>query len=242
MTRSGPFSGVAMVTGSVGNLGAAVALALHAAGARLALVDRGVGRLAKTFPELSGDADHLLLDSIDAASADSMIEAVERTLGSCGRIDALINTVGAFRCGKPVDQADPADWKAMFDTNVGTTVNACRAVIPVMRRQGCGRIVNVASLAALHGEANMAAYCAAKSAVLRLTESLAAELQSDGINVNCVLPSTLDTPQNREAMPGVDRSNWVNLEDVAGVIAFLCSNAARAIRGVAIPLTGTAET
>jgi NAD(P)-dependent dehydrogenase (short-subunit alcohol dehydrogenase family) len=194
--------------------------------------------LAQAFPELVSTPDHFLASGVDVGEPASVADAVERALSRFGRIDALVNTVGAFRGGKAVDRANPADWTAMFEANVLSAVNTCRAVAPVMRRQRRGKMVNVASVAALHGGADVAAYCAAKSAVVRLTESLSAELRGDGINVNCILPTTLDTPQNRQAMPDADTRDWVRTEDAAEVIAFLCSAAGRAIHGAAIPLTG----
>lgn len=232
-------SPVAMVTGAVGNVGQAVAAAPRAAGMGLALIDRAADRLPATYPDLVGNDKHLFLSGVDVGSVDSCAAAAERTLARFGRIDVLVNAVGAFRGGKPVHEADPADWEAMFDANVKTTLNACRAVIPAMIRQESGKIVNVASIAALHGEGNVAAYCASKSAVVRLTESLSTELRPYGVNVNCVLPGTLDTPQNRSAMPGGGDREWVSLEDLAAVISFLASDAARAIHGAAIPVVGS---
>lgn len=231
---------VVMITGAVGNLGQAVAEVIAAAGANLALVDRATDRLPAMFPNLIDSPRCLFLTGVDVGSAESCAAAAEKTLARFGRIDALINTVGAFRGGKPVHESDPGDWSAMFDANVGTTLNACRAVIPAMIRQKFGKIVNVASIAALRGDAGVAAYSAAKTAVARLTESLSAELRPFGINVNCVLPATLDTPQNRKAMPDANVGNWVRLPDLAAVIAFLASDGARAIHGGAIPVIGSA--
>lgn len=232
-------SPVAIVAGAVSNVGQAVAAALRAAGMSLALVDRAGDRLPATYPDLVGADRHLFLTGVDVGSVDSCAAAAERTLAKSGRIDALINTVGAFLGGTPAHEADPADWHAMFDANVKTTLNACRAVIPAMIRQKSGKIGNVANIAALRGEGNVAAYCASKSAVVSLSESLSVELGQHGVNVNCVLPGTLDTPQNRTTMPGGPNRKWVKLEDVAGVIAFLASDTARAIHGAAIPVVGS---
>ena len=112
----------------------------------------------------------------------------------------------------------------------------CKAAIPAMLENGGGRIINVAARAALAGGANAAAYSASKSAIVRLTESLAAELQASDINVNCVLPGTIDTPKNREAMPNADFSRWVTLDAIADVISFLASDESRGISGAAIPV------
>jgi NAD(P)-dependent dehydrogenase (short-subunit alcohol dehydrogenase family) len=107
-----------------------------------------------------------------------------------------------------------------------------------MLRQGGGRIINVSARAALEGKARMGPYCASKAAVLTLTESLAAEHRLDGINVNCILPGTIDTPQNRAAMPDADFSRWVPPPALADVVVFLASEASRAVTGAAIPVYG----
>lgn len=135
-------------------------------------------------------------------------------------------------------EADFANWDFLFNVNVRTTLLCCRAVIPRMLEQRSGRIINIASRDGLEGKANYAAYSASKSAVLRLTESLASELKISGINVNCILPGTIDTPQNRQAFPAADFGKWVAPEAIAEVIMFLASDASRAINGAAIPIVG----
>ena len=149
-----------------------------------------------------------------------------------------MNTVGGYRGGKPVHEADLADWDFLFNVNVRTTLLCCRAVIPQMVKQQSGKIINVASRDGLSGSAGYAAYSASKSAVLRLTESLANELKTSNINVNCIMPGTIDTPQNRAALPNGDYSKWVEPADLANVILFLASDASRAINAAALPLFG----
>jgi NAD(P)-dependent dehydrogenase (short-subunit alcohol dehydrogenase family) len=165
---------------------------------------------------------------------------VDDTLSRFGRIDALVHTVGGWRGGKPVHETDLADWDFLFNMNLRTTLLCCRAVIPQMLRQGGGKIINIASRDGLKGSAGYAAYSASKSGVLRLTESLADELKTSNINVNCILPSTIDTPQNRAAQPNADFTKWVEPSAIADVILFLASDAARAINGAAIPVFGKA--
>ncbi len=231
---------VVIVTGSVGNLGSATAHTLREAGAKTVLVDRSQDRLRESFPDLVDSRDHFLAGGVDLTDAGSVTKFVQSASGRFGRIDALVNTVGGWRGGKPVHETDPGDWNFLFGVNLRTTVLCCRAVIPQMLHRGGGKIVNVASRDGLSGGAGYAAYSASKSAVLRLTESMAAELKSSNINVNCVMPSTIDTPQNRQAMPNADFSKWVAPEAIADVILFLISNAARAINGAAIPVYGRA--
>jgi NAD(P)-dependent dehydrogenase (short-subunit alcohol dehydrogenase family) len=229
---------VVIVTGAVGNLGNAVARAFQAAGSKLVLVDRAADRLPRLFPDLVDSANHFLATSVDLTSADVVETMVDETVKRFGRVDVLVNTVGGFRAGTPVHETDFETWDFMLNLNARTVFIASRAVIPHMLQQGSGRIVNVAARAALKGGAKMAAYSVSKSAVVRLTESMAAELKKDGINVNCVLPSTIDTPQNRQAMPNADHSRWVKPEAIADVILFLASDAAHAVQGAAIPVYG----
>jgi NAD(P)-dependent dehydrogenase (short-subunit alcohol dehydrogenase family) len=129
-------------------------------------------------------------------------------------------------------------WGFMMELNAGSVLRMAHAVVPHMLAAGGGRIVNIGAYSALSGKAEMAAYIASKSAVIRLTESMAAELRGHNINVNCVLPSIIDTPQNRAAMPKADPAKWVAPAALADVLVFLCSPAARAIHGAAIPVVG----
>ena len=227
---------VVIVTGAVGNLGQAVAGVLD--GARRVLVDRSAERLVQRYPRLASSADALLIGDVDLADERSVQRVAAMALERFGRIDALLNTVGGFAGGKAIHEDELGNWDRMFEINVRTILLACRAVIPTMIRQGQGAIVNVAARAALSGVAGLGAYCAAKSAVIRLTESLAQELKPHGVRANCVLPGTIDTPQNRKDMPDADFSKWVAPVEIARVMAFLASSDASAISGAAIPVYG----
>ena len=229
---------VVMVTGSVGNLGLSTALELQKVGAKTVLLDRSKERLQENYPGLVNSPDHFLAGGVDLSNPDSVAQAVQTAVARFVRIDCLVNTVGAWRGGKPAHETDLADWDFLFGANVRTTLLCCRAVIPQMLRQGHGKIVNVASRDALQGGAGYSAYSASKSAVLRLTESMSAELKSSNINVNCIMPGTIDTPQNRKAIPNADHSKWVAPEAIADVILFLLSDAARAVNGAALPVYG----
>jgi NAD(P)-dependent dehydrogenase (short-subunit alcohol dehydrogenase family) len=229
---------VVIITGAVGNLGHAVAKRVQAQGSKTILVDRSSDRLQKTYGELKGSAQHWLAGGIDMTDPKAVNAMAAEAHQRFGRLDGLVNTVGGFRGGKPVHEADLSEWDFLYDINVRTTLNACRAVIPYMLQAQSGRIINIASRNAFQGSANYAAYSAAKTAVLRLTESLAGELKARGINVNCIAPGTIDTPQNREAMPKADFSTWVPPEDLASVIAFLLSDDARSVTGAAVPVYG----
>lgn len=229
---------VAIVTGAVGNVGAATAAALQQAGARTVLVDRSADRLAEVYPGLKGSPDHLFASGIDLTRAEDAERLAKMTIARFGRIDALVNAVGGFRGGKPLQQEALETWGYLFTVNVRTTLNTCRAVTPQMIGQRSGRIVNVAAGVAISAPAGLAAYAASKASVVKLTESLAAELSEHGCRANAVAPGTLDTPQNREAMPDAAYDQWATPDDVARVIAFLVSDAAQAINGTVIPICG----
>jgi NAD(P)-dependent dehydrogenase (short-subunit alcohol dehydrogenase family) len=228
---------VVMVTGAAGNLGAAVAASFAALGARLALLDHSAERLARTRDDLDLPSPTLLLPT-DLTSTDSVAAAADRTVAQLGRVDVLANIAGGFTMGPALHETDDEDWDLMMRLNARSVFNTCRAIVPHMLRQGAGRIINVSARAALEGKARMGPYCASKAAVLTLTESLAAEHRLDGINVNCILPGTIDTPQNRSAMPEADFSRWVPPAALADVVVFLASEASRAVTGAAIPVYG----
>jgi NAD(P)-dependent dehydrogenase (short-subunit alcohol dehydrogenase family) len=230
---------VAIVTGAAGNLGHAVAQAYLAAGAHVVLVDHKPDRLPELYPSLVDRTDHTLATSVDQTDQASVQEMVDRALERHGHIDVLANTVGGYRGGKPAHETTLQDWEYMLALNARTALIISQATVPAMLDQSYGKIVHIGSRSALEASARAAAYSAAKSAVVRLTESLSAGVKRHGINVNCVLPGTIDTPDNREAMPNADHSRWVAPEALADVILFLTSDAARAIHGAAIPVYGT---
>jgi NAD(P)-dependent dehydrogenase (short-subunit alcohol dehydrogenase family) len=230
-----PSEPVVFITGATGNLGRAVAAAFDEQGARLALVGTRPASLDAAFPDLAGKHLKLAADLTDAEAAAAAVAEAEQKFG---RIDALCAIAGAFRMGEPVHATSSEAWTEMAKLNVSTFVNVARGVVPGMIERKAGRIVTVGSTAAMKGGAQMGAYVAAKGTVMRLTESMSAELKGHGINVNCVLPSTIDTPANRAAMPKADPSKWVVPADVAAVIAFLCSDGAKAIHGALIPVAG----
>ena len=227
-----------MITGGAGYLGSASARTFLARGASLVLVDRAPDRLEAKYPELVGSRDHYLAQSVDILNVEAVDRTVKETLERLGSIDVLVNTVGGFRAGPSLDKTPVSDCEELFDLNARSVFIACHAVIPTMRQQRSGRIVNISSKGGLKGDAGMALYSASKAAVIRITESMASELKDEGITVNCVLPSIIDTPPNRQAMPSADFSRWVSPESVARVIAFLASDDAADITGAAIPVFG----
>lgn len=226
---------VVLITGAAGNLGRAVAQAFAARGARLVLLDMRRANLEQAF---GTENDRTMFAPVNLLEAEQVEAVVAQAKARFGRLDALANLAGAFRMGQPVHTTSDADWNFLFDVNARTLLNMARAVVPRFLEAGSGKIVNVGAFSALKGGAQVGAYVAAKSAVIRLTESMAAELREKGINVNCVLPTTIDTPENRASMPNFDPARWVAPNDLANVIAFLCSDEARAIHGAALPVAG----
>ena len=224
-----------MVTGAAGNLGRAVADAFAARGARLVLVDLRRDSLELRYGQEDAQRLFAPADLLEPGDAQA---AVQAAIARFGRIDVLCNLAGGFRMGEAVHETPDSSWDFLQDINVRTLLNMVRAVVPHMLERGGGKIVNVGAYAAQRGAAQMGAYCAAKSSVIRLTEAMAAELRERHINVNCVLPTIIDTPENRAAMPDADPGRWVAAQDLASVVAFLASDAAAAVHGAAVPVTG----
>jgi NAD(P)-dependent dehydrogenase (short-subunit alcohol dehydrogenase family) len=219
---------VVVITGAFGALGRVVAAEASARGAKVAALD-----FAPSPPD--GLAAALTLASVDLSAPDAAEAAMAAVTRRFGRIDALINAAGGF-VWQTVADGDAATWARLYALNVATTLNACKAALPRLV-ESRGRIVNVGANAALKADAGMGAYAAAKSGVHRLTEALAAEYKGV-VAVNAVLPSIIDTPTNRADMPGADTTKWVTPQDLASVILFLASDAARAVTGALAPVTG----
>jgi len=217
-----------VLTGASGNLGRAVAAAFTDAGANVVLLD---------LKPPSDSAKQIFIQT-NLLDPQSVQAAADTILQRFGRVDVLCNLAGGFRMGAPVHETSPQDWDFLFNLNARTVLHAAKAFVPAMLKSGGGKIVNVGAYAAQKGAARMGAYIASKSAVIRLTETMAAELREQNINVNCVLPTIIDTPENRAAMPDADARKWVAPQDLAAVVLFLASDSARAIHGAALPVTG----
>jgi NAD(P)-dependent dehydrogenase (short-subunit alcohol dehydrogenase family) len=215
-----------VVTGANGALGRAVVACAQEQGADVVLLDLGFGADAPC----EASRRHSV-DLCDAA-------ATQACFAQIGPVDALFNIAGGFAMGPSTWEVSEREWEQMFAINVATMQNAVRAALPGMIARGRGAIVNVGALGALKGQGQMSAYCAAKSVVMRLTESLSAELKHRGVNVNAVLPAVIDTPRNRADMPDADPAPWVAPRDLGNVICFLGSDAARAIHGALVPVAG----
>ncbi len=228
---------VALVAGASGNVGTAVARRFLGAGLSVAVVGRDATRLQFLVDEAGNDRVHIAA-GFDLSKFDDVEDLLHESEMALGPIDIAVNAIGVFRGGSPTydESSDSLDF--VFNVNVKIAYNVCRAVIHSMRGRNRGRIVNVGSVAALRADANSGAYAASKAALVRLTEAFSEEVKQTGITVNAVLPGTIDTPANREAMPDADATLWVGPEQVAEVITFLSSEGASAVTGVALPISG----
>lgn len=223
---------VYVITGASGVLGSAVAKAAAAEGARVALID-----FARHSPAEPTGPDVFVQGGVDLTEADAAKAAVDAVAERFGGIDVLLNIAGGFTW--ETHEGGSADtWRRLFQMNVQTTANACRAAIPHLKRSSAGRIVNVGANGARKAAAGMGAYAASKAGVHSLTEALSEELKGDGVTVNAVLPSIIDTPANRADMPKADPSVWVRPDELAAVMLFLASEQASAVTGALIPVTG----
>ena len=229
---------VAIITGASGNLGSSVARKFIKSGTNTVLVARTSQKLIELFPEYQHSENVYFAAPIDVLDELAVKELVSTTLDRFGKIDILVNTVGGYHAGTPLYKTPIETWDFMFNINVRSVFITCKTVIPIMLENNYGKIVNVSSRAGIHGNANSAAYSASKGAVIRITESMSSELLGLGINVNCVIPGTIDTPENRKAMPEADHGKWVSPNSIADLIQFLTSDAASDINGAAIPIYG----
>ena len=225
---------VVLITGAFGVLGAAVARRFAAEGAQVVLVDRVA---PPDWASREFKAPHLLVGDVDLADPKSAAQALQRATEFTGGLDVLVNVAGGFQW-QLLGEGELAIWEAMFTMNLKTAVVACRAALPYLRARGSGRIINIGAGAAGRAAAGMGAYTASKAGVERLTEALADELKDHSINVNTVLPGTLDTPRNRQDMPQADFGRWVQPDALADVVVFLAGEGARAVTGAAIRVFG----
>jgi NAD(P)-dependent dehydrogenase (short-subunit alcohol dehydrogenase family) len=226
-----------VVAGGTGALGGSVARAFLAAGDRVVVTSRR----QKEIDELAAAAEKTtmlggtVIDVTDEAAAGKFIADMESRFGS---VDVLAITVGGYAGGKNVWEADLATYEQMLNLNLRAAFVMARAVLPGMIKRNRGAILNIASRAAYGHSAGAALYSASKAGVIALFDSLAEEVKPYNINVNSIVPSIMDTPANRRAMPKADFSMWPKTEDIAKVIVFLCSEDARVIHGAAVPVYG----
>jgi NAD(P)-dependent dehydrogenase (short-subunit alcohol dehydrogenase family) len=227
---------VAIVTGGAGALGGAVTGRLLGDGAHvcvpLELAGHGATLRERVAPS---QRDRLLTEVVDVTDLDAMTRFTEAVVQLHGRVDILVSIVGGFAGGALVE-TDRATWDRMLAMNLSSVFVATRAVAPHMVAAGRGRVVTIGSRAVVPPGPGFIAYTTAKAGVIAFTQALARELQPHGITVNSILPSTMDTPANRAAMPDSDRQGWVPVESVAEAIAFLARDTSAHITGALLPV------
>ena len=232
------FSGkVVLITGGTGALGRAVAQAFGTSNATTVVTyiieeeREDVKSKIKTIAELV---------KADITKEDQAKKLVSHVIKTYDRIDVLVNVVGGYLGGKTVAELDETEWDKMMSMNLNSAFLISKHVIPLMVAAKHGKIVHISSRTGLKSDGYDSAYSASKSGLIRLVESISEEVKEHNINVNCILPSTIDTEANRNAMPNSDFSKWVKTEDLANLVLFLCSDEAKVINGAAIPAYGLA--
>ncbi len=220
---------VIIITGALGALGTVVAEQALARGARVAGIDHAAAKAPAT-------ADRIELGGVDLSDAAQAKKAVDSAAAHFGKVDALVNIAGGFTF-ETVAEGEVASWQRMHALNLLTALNASKAALPHLAASGSARIVNIGAMGALQAGSGRGPYAASKAGVHRLTEALAAEWKGR-ITVNAVLPSIIDTPANRASMPKADFAKWVRPQELAEVILFLVSDAASAVTGALIPVSG----
>ena len=232
------FSGkVVLITGGTGALGRAVAQAFGTSNAITVvtyIIDeemKDVKTKIKTIAELV---------KADITKEDQAKNLLSHVIETYDRIDILVNVVGGYLGGKTVAELDETEWDKMMSMNLKSAFLISKHVIPLMVSAKHGKIVHISSRTGLKSDGYDSAYSASKSGLIRLVESISEEVKEDGINANCILPSTIDTEANRKTMPDSDFSKWVKTEDLANLVLFLCSDEAKLINGAAIPAYGLA--
>ncbi len=233
------FSGkLALVAGGTGGLGRAVSLAFLEEGAKVVVTYRDQKEWDDLKAISAASISSLAGHRVDVTDSAGVGELVQKVVVEYGHLDVMVNTVGAYAGGMKLWETDPKVFDQMLTLNLRAGYTLLRAVVPEMLKQKQGAIISVASKAALDHAAGAAAYAASKAAAVAMIDSLAADLKGSGVRVNSILPSIIDTPANRSAMPNADFAQWPKPEEIARVILFLCSDDARLIHGAAVPVYG----
>jgi len=220
---------VALITGAKGGLGSFVTNAFLDAGAFVVGSSRSISQ--SDFPVATFSAE-----SVDFTKPADVSKLVEKVVGKFGGLDILVHVLGGFSGGKTVAETDDATWEQMLNLNLNSAFYVLRAAIPHLRKSGRGRVIAIGSLAATVPHAGLAAYVTSKSALAMLVRSIAEENKDCGVTANVILPGTMDTPGNREAMPNADFSKWLQPQDVAKLVLWLADENAGHVTGAMIPI------
>ena len=230
-----------VLTGATGHIGPTVLRTFLECGAHVAMPVRDEAKgvtLRDSLGDLAGTSKdpRVLMHVTDPGDRAAMEGFVEMVVRAWGRLDILAHLIGGY-AASDATEGDLAAYRSYWDQKVATIVTATTACLRPMRARGYGRVVSVASTAALKAEKGAAGYAMANAALLRWTEALADETKREGITANCVLPRIIDTPENRAVMPKADPSRWASAAEIAAVVVFLASDEASGITGAAISVT-----
>jgi NAD(P)-dependent dehydrogenase (short-subunit alcohol dehydrogenase family) len=194
--------------------------------------------LSNSFEQSSKISTSLEFIKTDVTKDDEIKKLISNIFEKYGQIHILVNVVGGYIGGKNITELDESDWDKMIDINLKTAFLISRHVIPIMITNRYGKLVHVSSRTGIRAEGNDSAYAASKSGLIRFVESVSQEVKNSNININCILPTIIDTEANRRAMPNADFTRWINPGDLSNVILFLCSDDSKIINGSAIPTYG----
>ena len=225
----------AIISGSTGALGTAVTQTFLDVGAEVVALYSRESSLETLKSEVTQGFVAIKTDVLNEASVQQMVKEV---LENHERIDILINLVGGFLGGVSIVETSEEQWVKMMNLNLKSVFLCCRNVLPVMMKQKYGRIITIGSKGGLKAISKMSAYSASKAGLINFTEALAEEGREQNITANVVIPSIIDTSDNRKAMPDANFDNWMKPEMIAETILFLCSDAANEISGAVIPVYG----
>ena len=229
---------VAVVTGGTGGLGRALLPLLATRGHKLAVTYLIPEEASETETTLNLGEERLMLRRVDATDPEAIADFMKEVAAEYGGIDIMCGLVGGWAGGRDVEETDDVRLERMIDLNLRSAFYATRAAIPYLREADWGRIVLVGSRAAFDTPAGQAAFNVAKAGVIALAKSIAEELDGTGITANAVLPNVIDTPATREAMPYAEFVTWPTPQEIAAVIAFLCSEDSGVISGAGVPVYG----
>lgn len=225
---------VVLITGGTGALGSTLVKKF---------IDSGARTISSYFNEKEAEklkkANHKVeLIKLDITKEEQILKVIPILVERFGTIDVLVNLVGGYLGGNNITELGENDWDAMMGLNLKSAFLISKHVIPVMKSGKRGNVVHISSRTGLKSEGYDSAYAASKAGLIRFVESTSQEFKEDNINVNCILPTTIDTEANRRAMPNADFKKWLLKEDLANVILFLCSADSKVINGAAIPTYG----
>lgn len=229
-----PTERIVIISGGTGGLGLAVSHHFAAIGDRVI----ATGRAGSESRITALNDPHLHFIAVDGSDEISVSAALQQIHNTYGRIDVLVNVVGGYAAGHPIHELDLATWDLMMNINLRSAFLFSKHVAPFMIARRTGRIINIASRAGIDLAANTGAYGISKAGVISLTSIQAKELLADNITVNAIIPSIIDTPANRQAMPKAHFDRWPKAEEIASVISFLASDEAKLISGASIPVYG----